>query len=207
MSSKLANGLLVVTGAVIILAYLGSQADQQRSNVADGTRGAANLVSYDRVRDLMPDTERALIAAVERGRAAYISGSNDMAKGASRPSRARDLCTISGLQTATRWVGRISELSSNSEGRGVLAVEIAKDISLKTWNNSISDAGDRTLIEPDSLLYGKAVALSKGQYVAFSGTFLRSATDCIKESSLTISGSMTDPEFVFRFTDIGPITF
>jgi hypothetical protein len=44
--------------------------------------------------------------------------------------------------------------------------------------------------------------LQNGQTVRFSGQFFRDDTDCIRETSLTMSGSMREPEFLFRFSDI-----
>jgi hypothetical protein len=41
--------------------------------------------------------------------------------------------------------------------------------------------------------------------VKFSGEFIKnkqSESECIKEKSLTLSGKVTDPEFVFKFYDI-----
>jgi hypothetical protein len=41
--------------------------------------------------------------------------------------------------------------------------------------------------------------------VSFSGQFFSDTTDCVKESSLTLKGSLTQPEFIFRFSAIGPV--
>lgn len=151
----------------------------------------------------MPNSQRSLIDAVEAGRAQYAAGANDMAKGASRPARRNALCNALGRTlSANGWVGRIYTLSSNTEGKGVLAIELAPDVYVKTWNNAFSDIGDRTLIDPGSQVFGSASSMRRGQLVRFSGTFLRSETDCIKEVSNTLSGSMREPEFLFRFSGI-----
>jgi hypothetical protein len=86
----------------------------------------------------------------------------------------------------------------------VLAIEIGKDIVIKTWNNAVSDAGDKTLIDPASPLFSKASSLAEGKQVVFSGTFRPSSTDCVKEGSLTMNGSLMEPEFIFRFSDVSP---
>jgi hypothetical protein len=44
--------------------------------------------------------------------------------------------------------------------------------------------------------------MEKGDPVKFSGTFVRDEADCIKEGSLTQNGSMTEPEFIFRFSRV-----
>jgi hypothetical protein len=46
--------------------------------------------------------------------------------------------------------------------------------------------------------------LSRKQEVIFNGQFLPSDKDCIRESSLTQGGSMTDPDWIFRFSEIKP---
>ena len=95
-------------------------------------------------------------------------------------------------------------LSTNNDGRGILSVEIAKEVQITTWNNALSDASSNTLLAPDSALYRKAVAMRVGQPVTFAGTFFTATPDCIRESSLTIDGSMTKPEFIFRFSNLLP---
>ena len=155
---------------------------------AEGVAPAASTPAQSRG---MPADERALIAAAEKGRAAFETGANEMAKGAARPARARDICaTFASSLRAVNWIGKVASLSSNGEGKGVLAVEISPGVHIKTFNNSFSDMSSNTLIQPGTGLHAKAVALSPGQQVVFSGTFFRSETDCINEVSLTIRGSM-----------------
>jgi Sel1 repeat len=151
------------------------------------------------------EVETLLIAAVERARAAYAAGANDMAKGGARPARAKEICAV--LKNDNRidhWVGNVETLSSNSDGLGVLSIQIAKGISIKTWNNAISDVVDKTLIDPDATVFKQAVALKIGQRVTFGGSFIPSPPDCIREGSLTLEGSLTKPEFIFRFSNIAP---
>jgi hypothetical protein len=150
----------------------------------------------------MPDVEVQFIAAIENARSVYKSGANDMAKGAARPLRAKQLCALLHSPTARNWVGKISTLSTNGDGKGVLGIEIGKDIVIKTWNNAVSDAGDSTLIDPASPLFSKASSLAEGKQVVFSGSFRADSTDCVREGSLTLRGSLMEPEFIFRFSDV-----
>ena len=151
-----------------------------------------------------PAMETALIAAAEHSTVAYANGANDMAKGGTRPNRARAICAALTNLTVRDWTGQVDELTSNGDGKGVLSVRIAPTVTLKTWNNSLSDIQDHTLIEPGTRLFDAAVALKVHQRVRFSGNFIRSTTDCVREGSMTLEGSMTAPEFMFRFSDIGP---
>jgi hypothetical protein len=104
-----------------------------------------------------------------------------------------------------KWTGTVETLSSNGDGFGVLSIKIDGDVSVKTWNNSISDVGDHTLIDPNSSVFRKATSLKVGQKVVFSGAFIPSATDCFREGSMTLGGSLRSPEFIFRFSDISGI--
>ena len=54
----------------------------------------------------------------------------------------------------------------------------------------------------DRKVMTEASKLSKGQAVKFSGTFIRGDVDCVRESSVAISGSMKSPDFILRFSDI-----
>jgi hypothetical protein len=151
------------------------------------------------------EIETLLIAAVERARAAYAAGANDMAKGAARPARAKEICAIlKDNLYVINWPGKVEKLSSNSDGFGVLAIQIDNGMSIKTWNNALSDIQDETLIDPSSAIFQQAVLLKEGQKVTFGGRFIPSKTDCIREGSLTLEGSLTKPEFIFRFSNIAP---
>jgi hypothetical protein len=152
----------------------------------------------------MPEPEKLLIAAVEKARAAYAAGANEMAKGAAWPARAKEICAAFKDLRVGNWLGEVETLSSNSDGLGVLSIQIAT-ISIKTWNIALADVEDRTLIDPDSAVFKRAVVLRKGQRVTFGGQFFRNPTDCIREGSLTLKGSLTEPEFIFRFSDLAPI--
>jgi uncharacterized protein YecT (DUF1311 family) len=150
-----------------------------------------------------PQAEKDLFAIVERYARSYEAAPNDMAKGALRPRRAADLCGLL-LSDVTGWIGRITTLSSNNEGNGVLELRLSESVSVGTWNNSFSDFEDHTLISAGSPLHQAAVALQEGQLVTFSGHFFHEQNDCLKEKSLTVAGAMTDPAFLFQFSDIRP---
>ncbi len=135
---------------------------------------------YDQMTSSMPADEVAFVTAVKSARQQYANGSNEMAKGAARPARARAICAALPSRTVTGWIGKVETLTTNGDGKGVLSVGIAPDVNVKTWNNSLSDISDRTLIEPNSPLFSVAVSLREGQVIRFAGTFFPSQTDCIR---------------------------
>jgi hypothetical protein len=98
---------------------------------------------------------------------------------------------------------RTVAVDSNSEGKGVLAITLDNGITVETGNNSLSDMGDRTLIDPGTKLFADASTMKIGQRVAFSGDFA-SETDgaCIRELASTLRAKVEQPEFVFRFSAV-----
>jgi hypothetical protein len=153
----------------------------------------------------LPAAEAAFVAAIVEGKAAYRAAPNDMAKGATRQDRNRAICSALSSLIVNNWRGKIYKMSSNSDGKGVLELAIGPNVYLKTWNNAFSDLVDYTLIDPSSPVGRAAIALSIGQSVIFSGEFIvDSGQGCVREASLTLAGSMTEPEFIFRFSAIVP---
>jgi hypothetical protein len=147
-----------------------------------------------------PTDETALIHAVENARSKYNAGQTDFQRGATRPERRMAICNARTAMRAKDWLGTVATLSTNGDGMGVLGVRIGKSITVTTWNNALSDFSDHTLITAGSAVYGKLSSLKVGDTVKFSGYFVQSDTDCIRESSMTLGGSMTDPEFIFQFS-------
>lgn len=159
----------------------------------------------DNLKASIPRTQAAFLEAITSARQQYATAANDMAKGAARPARARQLCAALQGLSANNWVGKVSSLSTNGEGRGVLEIDIGSGATVKTWNNSLSDIADNTLIQPQSALFRDASRLKTEQAVHFDGTFISSQVDCVKESSLSLSGSIRSPEFIFVFRSISPL--
>lgn len=150
----------------------------------------------------MPADEAAFVAAVTEAQANYRGAANEMAAGGMRALRRQNVCAAVKAPQVRDWIGTVSSLTTSNDGKGVLAVTLAKDVVLGTWNNTLSDSMDKTLIEPGSAVFNSAVQLKKGDKVVFSGALLASSDDCYKEKSVTLRGSMTSPEYAFRFSAI-----
>lgn len=154
----------------------------------------------------MPTDESTFISIVTAAQQGNQDAANDMQRGGVKAQREQQLCKSMRSLQASNWIGRIKEIDANSEGKGVLSVEVAKNIIVTTWNNSLSDLLHETLIEPGSPVFNVASELKKGQQVRFSGYFFRGEDgDCLFESSLTLRGKLREPEFIFRFSEISPI--
>lgn len=142
------------------------------------------------------------IQAVEKARAAYKSGQTDLQRGAARPARAREICAVLPSSELRQWIGKIRSLTTNRSGEGVLIVEISKGVKLMTMNNSLSDSTYGTMIKSGSALYQKLLEMKEGDFVRFDASLFRSNDDCYAEISLTMQGSLEEPEFVTNFTRV-----
>ena len=131
--------------------------------------------------------------------------SNDMQLGGVKAKRNTDICSVLQSYHVVNWTGYVERIDSNSDGKGVLSVEIVPSVYIKTWNNSFSDISTNTLISQNSDLFKVASSLETGDPIIFSGNFFRDGGDCIDEQSLTLEGKTTQPEFTFRFSKIMPI--
>ena len=154
----------------------------------------------------LPRDEAKFLAAVTAAQTEAGTVENDMQLGGVKAKRDSAICAVlpSSL-AATNWVGTVTKVDSNSDGKGVLAVQLAHDVTLTTWNNSFSDIADGTLIEPQTKLFVAASHLKPEQRLLFSGVFFTAsggAGACIKEQSMTLAGNVKEPEFAFRFTSV-----
>lgn len=221
----LGRNIVVATGGILALGWLFSGDNEdlaarvtQEQAVAAGFanlgeyrdalgRGVLTKAEFDELQRreafyTPPPKQRSFVQAVVSARDAFEAAPNDLAKGGARAARARAICNALAGTKANGWTGTISELSSNSDGKGVLRIAVAPEVSVATWNNALSDYGSETLIEPSSALFGKLAGLAEGDRVKFSGGFFRNDVDCVAESSVTLSGSMTAPYFIMRFSAV-----
>jgi len=150
-----------------------------------------------------PDPEARFVAMIDRNREQYKKGESDLQRGAVRPARSNEICSFS--SDLNRWVGTIAALSTNGDGKGVVSVKIANRLHLSTTNNSLSDIGSNTLITSDSSLYRALLTMKVGDTVRVDGEFLRGGPDCFREHSLTLAGSIQDPDFWVRFSRIDKV--
>jgi hypothetical protein len=156
----------------------------------------------------MPQDQKQFIDIVERFGRAYTQADSDVAKNATRLQRAKAICAMIRTPVVQNWTGTVFKVSSNRDGgKGALEVTLSAHISVSTWNDSVADIGDNTLIDPKTPLFDQAVFLKKNQQVLFSGRFFPDPVDCLREISMTLSESMDDPEFLFRFSDIAPVPY
>lgn len=155
----------------------------------------------------LPPTQAALCSTVGKYAADYkaarSSGANELKLSKLRRSRAAALKQAVPGRKFSNWVAEVKTLATTSEGHAVLVVELPCDTVIGTWNNTLSDIMDNSLISPSSKLYDAVSEFDRGDPVRVSGRFLADDTNGFREMSITESGSMTDPEFVVQFSGIG----
>lgn len=157
----------------------------------------------DPVEDLRPAAQKDFLQAIIDAREASASASNDMQKGAALAARAKLFCSIlpPGKQVVD-WHGTIYSINANSDGKGVLVVEIEDKSWVSTWNNALSDIGTNSLIEPSTGLFKDVSALSAGDSIVFSGELFSAREGCVATQNLILSSKISRPEFVFKFKSV-----
>ncbi|HEY7389101.1 MAG TPA: hypothetical protein VH640_11375 [Bryobacteraceae bacterium] len=153
----------------------------------------------------MPTDEMTFISTVLSFKAHYAEGANDFQKSTVRRDRATALATVLPTRSADGWIGTVSAMRTTSDGDGILEIHPLGQESI-TIESGISLLGNNTLIRPGSQLYQQVSHLSVGAKVIFSGRFESSDLDYLKEGSLTEPGAMDEPEFIFGFTDVKPVS-
>ncbi len=193
--------LLGFVGLVAIARFTSGDRSPSSSSGAVVTATSSPLVQA------MPDQQRAFLALVKKAREEMAKAENDMQRGGALARRNAAFCqTLQLYSGITDWVGTVAKVSSNSDGKGVLSVNIniagGSPVEVKTWNNAVSDFRDLTLLDSSSPLFAAASRLEKGASVRFSGMFMADSDTCIGEQSMTLRGKVEQPEFTFRFSGV-----
>lgn len=164
--------------------------------------GVGNIFA-DEIR--YPESQKSFIGNVLAAKAGYKSGQNAVAQGNERIHRKHNLDSYKNKK-AENWIGTIYQMSTVSDGsKAWLRVQIDLYIILTTSKSERADEGIQSLIPWRTDVYDKLLALKTGDWIMFSGRFFPSKEDGVQEISLTMHGSMTDPEFLFKFIDIKKI--
>lgn len=143
-----------------------------------------------------------LIQIVDTYSKKFPEAENDLQKWAIRNERKVEIRSILQGADVINWSGTIKSLGTTTDGRAYLSVSISPRITIGTWNNQLSDLFEDTLIPMDSPIYQKLLDYSVGDKIVFSGSFFSADKDYIRETSLTIRGSMNTPNFLFKFSSI-----
>jgi hypothetical protein len=152
-----------------------------------------------------PSVEDKFMAVVADAQEAGANASNEIGVVQARTARGTAICKLLGpsLEVKNWGVGTISTVETELGGdKGVIAVDLGNDVKIATWNNSFSDTGSNTMIDPNSKLYSVLGQLSEGDDVTFSGHFVSDRPNCLEEQSIMDENGVLTPTFSFRFDAI-----
>ena len=164
--------------------------------------GGENVSSSEKSSTIESETQRKFVEIAVSYKKIFKDAKNKLQQSSSRTMRRQALAGLGMGMHIDGWTGSIKCMETTSDGHAAIVVSLGSGIELHTWNNSVSDIGSGTLIYHDTALYNKLSNMERGQKIKFSGTFLPSSEDYYQESSLTLEGSMLEPEFLFKFTAI-----
>lgn len=151
----------------------------------------------------IPDDEAEFLSIVHDAASSAPADANELQIVQIKTKRGQEMCSHLGPSLAVQdWVGTVEDVSTELGGdNGVFAVRLSDTVSVQTWNNSMSDVGDNTLIDPASPLFNTISEFSPGDVVRFSGTFVN-GDKCLGEQSLVDISGLRTPDFTFRFSAV-----
>lgn len=152
---------------------------------------------------VLPEKQRAFLTVIEDYKTRFGAAANELQESALELERVDSIAKLlgSGLP-AQSWIGEITSLETNTEGKAAITVELSPEVSLLTWNNMLGDMAYPTMINVGTPVYKSLMNMAVGDKVTISGSFVVTNERKILEGSMTIAGAMKSPEFLFRFTDV-----
>lgn len=183
---------------LIILAIVSAPDTPTQTVETESSRSIATKTTQPRDQEIF-------INSVSQHQELFRNAKNELQQSAIRDQRKLAISNALNNLFVSSWIGTINQLETNSEGKAILSVRLSPNIEVKTWNNALSDISSNTLIAKDDNLYNELFNLAAGQKVEFSGSFFPSDIDHVEETSLTIEGSMRNPEFLFKFQSVKPV--
>lgn len=148
-----------------------------------------------------PKDQAAFTQAVDSAREAFDKA-DDAQRDAIQPQRAAAICKALPKPEVKGWVGKIQSMEADSGKRMTVTMALPDGTLVKTWNNAMSDMEDQTLVPAGSAVAQSLGKLKTGDTVRFSGTFFADEPDCYRSSRLSLTQSMMEPSFLFRFTAV-----
>jgi hypothetical protein len=194
------------TAPIILLGFL-MRVPHQTSSV-NALSPTTEMTPAATISSSIPADQKAFCEAVSGFVSQYQSAPNKLKKSAVRASRKQKLQELLPSMEFNGWVGRIEKMATTSKGNAYLKISLeGRPIEIETYNNELPDIADNILTPINSDLFNKVANSITGMMVKVSGHFLADKQDFIqedfiKEISLTEEGSMTEPEFIVKFTQV-----
>jgi len=156
----------------------------------------------------MPERQAQLVNVVAQYQDAYRKASNDrndLQMNTLADARSKVLCNLAKADAwGEAWLGEVYRVSTGfSRGNESASLTVKVGGGRNTfWLETRND------IKVDEPVFAALQSLNRGDKIRFSGhLFVEEHTGnkgngCLREFSISQNGSMTDPEFAFRFTAI-----
>jgi hypothetical protein len=119
----------------------------------------------------MPKAESDFIATIQDARTVFDIQTDKARKSALVKEMEKRWTAILPGGRLHGWVGQIVEVGANKAGKLHIAIRIADNVNLMTWEKAITDLGHGTLIGPRSPLYPVLSAMKPGDTVRFDGRY------------------------------------
>lgn len=157
-----------------------------------------------------PTTQQQFYALNKACDASYSKGQNEIQKSLSFNDCNKQRSDFAAQHGISGWTGTIKDISTD-QGADVVTVDIEAEIdgfemTFMTVNNRFSDMNTNSMITPDNPLFNVLAQMKEGEKVTFDATFLQDPEGKrgVWEGSMTEQGSMSDPAFNVKFSDIRP---
>lgn len=143
------------------------------------------------------DFQKGFIETVQDYSTQYEAAPNELKKSSVAKKRIDAFAKLKGdPRKIAGWYGTIEKLGTNGDGDAYLTIRMLVDnITVSTWNNSLSDSRSNTLIKNGTALYDDLAEMAEGNVVMFSGAIGNA-------KNLTEKGKLTEPDFLFKFSKI-----
>lgn len=210
LTPKKMIGLCVLGLVAGLVLPNGSSKEPHRSSPAPASpqpESAATVATPESLAPPMPEAESNFCwfvnSAAENYEKRRAGGANQIRLSEVRAARRKELRTLFGSGwnevRVKRWVGKVTSLSTTGDERAAVAVRLPCRATFRTWNNALSDRGHDTLIPASLPVYSSFAGFKQDQWIIFSGLLFSDRQDVVAEMSVSESGSMRAPEFLFRF--------
>src|ERR1700722_6980084 len=146
-------------------------------------------------KDQPPKSEAAYIAAWQAAQEPYKNADTQLKAAAVFNRMLDDMRKAVPDNHVANWVGTIDGVGANSDGDAWIVIAIAPGLTVQTWNNSLLDIRQHTLIRRDSPLYNALKDFKSGQKVAFTATLI--GLGDVKEKD-----KVTEPDMIASFTAV-----
>ena len=190
-------GIAIACVVVLLVLFVGCFACSSAAVVS-----ANDVSANDPQGTLLPKQQSSFIKIVDEYKIEYQEASNDVKKELLYSERGEKIRSLLYLNHFKDWKAIVNSIETTATGHAYVSFKlINSDIRLQTWNNGLSDINSNTIITKSDLLYKVVADLNRGDEVLISGSFIPAGKG-VQEQSITKDGSMRDPEFSVKFSEI-----